>query len=135
MTIKLKDVSVQSHVPGDSEPQAEECQRCQWGPVAGPRKTREAVVHRAGVAALHSPDAVDGKQTQCGGAAQTAGRVSQLPHAIPARHSEESDWHDLQVTHCVGESISCLSAHICPSVIFVMFLYIKSLMLHNSAES
>lgn len=99
-------------MPGHPQPEAEGAQRSgrrsRWG--AGPRprpgEAQQADVYRDGAATLRPCDAVDGKQKQQCGGAQTSGGVSQLPLAVAARHGEESDGHALQVTSLVCECVN-----------------------------
>lgn len=115
-----EDVPVQSHMPGDSQPEAEGTQRSGWGSGSRPRpgEALQSDVLGNGAAVLRSRHAVDGKQTQRCGGAQTVGGVSELPLAVAARHGEESDRHGLQVTSpvCVCDVfVSCVlrtEAHI-----------------------
>ena len=99
-------------MPGHPQPEAEGAKRSgrrsRWGtgPRPGSGEAQQADVYRDGAATLCPCDAVDGKQKQQCGGAQTSGGVSQLPLAVAARHGEESDGHALQVTSLVCECVN-----------------------------
>lgn len=108
--IKWRHVPVQSNMPGYPKPEAEGIPRAERrsGLHPGPGKTHQANVHGDRASTVPPCDAVDGKQAQQRGGAQTAGGVSKLPLAVAARHSEESDKHGLQVTStCVFVCWGC----------------------------
>lgn len=69
-------------MPGDPQSEAEGIQRAEWrsgwhpGPRSWPGEVRQADVHGDRVSTVLSSDAVDGKQTQQCGGAQTARGVS-----------------------------------------------------------
>lgn len=94
-------------MPGHPQPEAEGVQRSGRrsgrgpGPRPGSGEAQQADVLGDRATTLRPSDAVDGKQTQQRGGAQTAGGVPQLPLAVAARHGQEPDRHGLQVTSLV----------------------------------